>query len=226
MSEPISIAGQGVNNNGAVESISGTNTLTGNITLTGNASIGVDSGNLTQNTGAISDGASSFALTETGAGNLQLQGANSYKGGTTLSAGTLTLGNSSDLGTGPLTLTGGTLQASVSSFIVTNPLAFTANAAITIAGSNSLTFSSGFPITLLGTDTLTVTNTGGTTISDVLTGSGLTLAGSQTLTLTAANTYTGATTILGGTLSLSGANGELTGTSGISIYNTGTLQLE
>ncbi len=58
--------------------------------------------------------AGAATLLKTGTGTLTLTGANTFTGGITLQAGTLTLGdetaNGTGLGTGPLTLEGGTLQ--------------------------------------------------------------------------------------------------------------------
>ena len=56
--------------------------------------------------GVISGGGS---VIQAGSGMLTLTGSNLYTGGTTLSAGTLTAGNSSAFGLGSVTLTGGTL---------------------------------------------------------------------------------------------------------------------
>lgn len=50
-------------------------------------------------------------LVKTGAGTLTLTGANSYRGGTTLKAGTLAAGSPCAFGSGPLAVAGGTLRA-------------------------------------------------------------------------------------------------------------------
>ncbi len=55
-------------------------------------------------TGDITDVAT---LAKSGAGNLTISNANTFTGGTTISAGTLTIGNASALGTGTVTLAGG-----------------------------------------------------------------------------------------------------------------------
>ena len=49
---------------------------------------------------AGSGGSGSWSVTKQGAGTLPLAAANTYSGGTTISAGTLQLGNGSALGTG------------------------------------------------------------------------------------------------------------------------------
>src|SRR5262249_1137794 len=44
ITEPLTLAGTGINNTGAVDNIDGVNTITGDVLLTGSASIGVESG--------------------------------------------------------------------------------------------------------------------------------------------------------------------------------------
>ena len=74
--------------------------------------------------GAVGDGGSGYALTKAGSGTLTLNGANTYGGGTTLSAGTLGIGNSGALGSGALGWTASsTLQiANTSALSVTNAI--------------------------------------------------------------------------------------------------------
>lgn len=85
IAEPVSIAGTGVSNAGAINNLSGTNRFAGPVTLTADSSIGAAAGSLTLSS-AI-DGA--FSLDKVGAGTLILGGANTYAGTTTVSAGTL-----------------------------------------------------------------------------------------------------------------------------------------
>ncbi len=83
-------------------------TLTGNIDVTGTLTFNqanaatLGSSNLITGSGAI---------IQAGTGTLTLNGANTYSGGTTISTGTIQVGNDAALGTGALTLNGGTLQA-------------------------------------------------------------------------------------------------------------------
>jgi autotransporter-associated beta strand protein len=104
------------------------------------------------------------SLTKLGAGTLVLPNANTYSGGTTISAGILQIGKNTALGSGPVTLDGGTLQAGasfgainpVANNIVLNPGGGALDAAaqnLTLSGN--ITNGSGTP------GTLTITSTGG-----------------------------------------------------------------
>src|SRR5581483_7117379 len=53
------------------------------------------------------------SLTKQNAGTLILTGANSYAGGTTITAGTLFVGPGAAIGSGPVRLSGGTLDVTV-----------------------------------------------------------------------------------------------------------------
>ncbi|WP_250633788.1 autotransporter-associated beta strand repeat-containing protein [Pinirhizobacter soli] len=122
-----------------------------------------------------------------GTGTLTLAGANTYIGGTTVSAGVLSIaGGGSLAATGALTLGAGTaLDISGA----------TANQAI-----GDLTGASGSQI-LLGARTLTAGGAASTLYSGVISGGGgLVKQGAGTLTLSGANTYAGGTTINAGTL--------------------------
>ena len=120
-------------------------------------------------------------LIKEGTGTLNLSGANTYSGATTLNAGTLQIGHANALGTtGNITFGGGALQygtgitADLSSRIKNS-----ASAILIDTNTNNVTFAS----------VLDSTNSGG-----------LTKNGTGTLTLSGNNTYTGATTINSGTL--------------------------
>ena len=77
------------------------------------------------------------ALTKLGAGTLQLDGNNLYGGGTTVSAGTLSVRAATALGGGTVTLAGGSLLAGVNNLTLTN--AFTLAGGALALGSNTLT---------------------------------------------------------------------------------------
>jgi autotransporter-associated beta strand protein len=128
-------------------------------------------------------------LTKAGNGALLLNAPSTFSGMTTVSAGTLTLGNSSALqnstldGSGSGSLSFGTLNATTFGGL-TGPgmlnLANSASSAISLNVGN---------------------NNSNTTFSGNLFGPGsLTKLGSGTLTLTGTNSYSGATTVAAGTL--------------------------
>lgn len=162
----------------------------------------------------------SGALTVTGSSNgtLQLQSANTYTGGTNLTAGTLQAGNATALGTGPVTQTGGTLNFGAG--VTTATVSQFSN---TSAGTVTLSTSDATPLAT----TLSITNTTGVnaTLAGTFNGLGtVALAGNgATYTLSGNNSNTGGFTLaansglvignlgaLGGALSI-GAGSPVTG---------------
>ncbi len=217
------ITGTGVSSAGAINNLSGSNTLTGQILLGGAATIKSTAGSLTlasytdlgaYNLTVAGAGNTTFSsqinssgggLIKNDAGTLTLSGANSYTGGTTLAGGTVVANNAVALGTaGTVRFTGGTLQ--YGSGITTDLSSRIGNSSSAIAvdtNGNNVTFAS----------SLANTNTGG-----------LTKTGSGTLTLSAANNYTGNTTVSGGTINIRNATSL---GSGSATVNTGaTLEIQ
>ena len=152
------------------------------------------------------NGAGAVSVTKTGAGTWQLSGASSYTGATTLSAGTLSIGASNNLGgsSANLVFDGGTLQ-------------ITGTGLTSMSGlGHPIVFNSGKTV---GLDINSSSNT--FTADQILnqgTG-GLTKLGTGTLVINQANTYTGQTTISAGTLRLD-AGGTL---SAVPLYDNGTF---
>ncbi|MBR5160387.1 MAG: autotransporter-associated beta strand repeat-containing protein, partial [Thermoguttaceae bacterium] len=94
-----------------VQFIEGTNDAaeySGAVVMSENASYEVGNGKVLLMSGTISG---SGAMEKIGAGTLYLSNANSYSGGTTISAGNVTISNPSALGTGSVTINGGALDA-------------------------------------------------------------------------------------------------------------------
>ena len=103
----------------------------------------------------------SMALDKSGEGNLTINTANTYSGGTTISSGALHVGNKSALGTGVVKLAGGALEIAASGFTNT----------ITASDYSTLKVASGTTLAL----SKTIRNTGTLTMSGMFNASGLAL---------------------------------------------------
>jgi fibronectin-binding autotransporter adhesin len=172
--------------------VGGSNSVTfsGSGTLTTGNTLTVTNTATTSFTGMVMG---SGNLTEAaGAGTLLLTAANSFTGTTTLTGGTLILGDSGALGAGVLDLDGGMIQFSSD---LTLPNAFTVSNSSMVGGSNNVVFSG--PGTLnLGT-LLTVNNPAGTITlaGDIGGAGGLSMVGTGQLVVSGNNTFTGATIV-------------------------------
>jgi autotransporter-associated beta strand protein len=101
---------------------------------------------------AIIDSGGARSLTKSGAGELILAGTNTFSGGTTITAGTLTLQSAAALGTGStVTLAGGRLRLSTATTAITT-LNLSANSIIDFATAATLTVTNlslnGFTLTV------------------------------------------------------------------------------
>ncbi len=185
---------------------------TGAVTLGSSLAVTTNGSNLTVG-GGIDDGPSSFAITKGGTGALTLSGANTYGGGTILSAGTLNINSATALGTGALTINGGTIDNTSGGALTVsanNPQNW--NAGFTFTGSNNLNLGSG-AVTLGASVAVVVAAnmlTAGS-VSDGVNSFGLTKDGAGTLVLAGA-AYDGATVISNGTLKFASGTQALTGT--------------
>jgi len=232
--EALTLGGVGVNLDGALRNISGTNTYAGVITLsaisTNRVFIFSDAGLLTLNTGTITgSGISSLriggngnmaissvigigtgGLTKGGTGTLTLSGSNTYSGGSVLNAGTTIIGNANALGSNTNTLSNNA-TLDLAGFSITQG---------SLAGSGVVTNGTAGNATL----TLGGNNNSTTFSGSLLAGTGtisLVKNGAGTLTLTASNSYSGGTTVSAGTVAFTG--GSSLGSGGVSLSSGSSL---
>ncbi|MCS7303929.1 MAG: autotransporter-associated beta strand repeat-containing protein [Thermoguttaceae bacterium] len=219
--EALSIAGDGGNYVGALQSASGTNTWAGPILLAANDSrIGANgSGQVLRVSGVIDDGPNTFNLlvrNADGGGETILSGQNTYGGATRVFVGVLKIdsgdnrlptgsplqiGNPSNVGSATFNLNGRNQQ-------VAGLVSEGTTMSMTVTNSSATS------------STLTIQNTTDYTYSGVITGNlSLVKQGSATQTLSGANTYTGTTDVLGGTLALvrTGSNNNIPNSSAIRV---------
>lgn len=116
-----------------------------------------------------------------GMGNLTLNGANNYQGGTSLTAGTLTLGSSGALGTGLLAVAGNSTLKTNNPLVLANDINLLYDTDLTVSNSSNLTLAG----SLMGIGTLIKTGTGN-------------------LTLEGSNTFSGALDVQAGSVSVVG----------------------
>ncbi|MEX1048899.1 MAG: autotransporter-associated beta strand repeat-containing protein [Akkermansiaceae bacterium] len=187
-------------------------------------------------------GIAAGTLNKNGNGNTTISAPNTFTGGTTINAGTLTLSGAGTLGgtsnaltaaggtvnlggtsqtAGPLTITGAaTLQngtLNTSGLVVTNPSGFDATISTNLAlGAGTLSKSGEGTLTLSGTTTYT----GATTIS----GGILALGGTATLGSSSAVSLSGGSLDLGGTTQVGNAIIISAAATGGDTISNGTLQ--
>ncbi|HEY3901725.1 MAG TPA: autotransporter-associated beta strand repeat-containing protein, partial [Chthoniobacter sp.] len=155
--------------------------------LGGTGLVSVNSTHTTTLGGILSDGLGTLNFTQSGLGTAVLSGESSYSGTTTVSAGTLQVGN----GTGGSLTGGGGITVTGSGTL-----------ALDLADGTSFTQAINLSVT---TATLKMIQGGTTTVSGVISGTGgVTQSGMGTTILSAVNTYTGPTTISAGTLEVDG----------------------
>ncbi|MBI1207738.1 MAG: DUF4347 domain-containing protein [Azospirillum sp.] len=228
LGEALTLSGTGAGSAGALALTSGTATVSGAVTLAADATVNVASGAGLTLSGGITDGASSFALTKAGAGTLTLTTtASTYDGGTTMSAGVVSVDGGDRLGTGTVTLADGTTLQVTAAATIANALTIGASsseqatvetqAAVTWSGDikglgRTLTKTGAGALTLSGTN-----NTGGQGISTLLIQGG-------TLSAAEANDLgIGAVKLDGGNLQLAGSD---TYANGITLLQAGTITVD
>ncbi len=209
--------------------------LNGGVVLNGNASLSTQGGTGATNLLTISgiSGNGSIAFNdEVGVGGnwgvtsrtINITGASTFTGNSSLNEGTLGLGHKDALnGTGTFTVTGNSTLLALSDLsganAINNPT--TVNATLTIGGTNNLELSN----SVSGNGAITVTNSNVTTLSGSNSYSGLTTmnAAAGTLRFSGSNSSAGNTTLTAGKLEFDNAsNGGLA--SGLLTISGGTVE--
>ncbi len=177
-----------------------------------------------------------YGLTLSGVfGALQLDGANTFDGGVTVSSATLIATNDTALGTGDVTVDSGAALDLSGGITIANNLSI-AGTGVTAQGA-LISIGSGVNDTVSGTVTLTGPTTIGATAGPTLTLSGVLGdgGGNDALTidnaatgdtiLTGDNTYGGSTTVVSGTLEISNNDALGSGTGSVTVNSGATLAL-
>jgi autotransporter-associated beta strand protein len=168
---------------GTTGNLSASSSITNNGTLafnrTNTVTQGADFGNVISGTGN---------LIQAGSGNLILTGANTYNGSTTISAGTLQIGN------------GGTTGSLNANSAIIN------NGTLTFNRTGTITQGTDFASTISGTGNLTQAGSGTLILSGNNTYSGLTTVSAGTLTLSGNNTGAGGVVVNTGQLNINHIN--------------------
>jgi autotransporter-associated beta strand protein len=171
--------------------------------------------------GKIVDSTSATSVTKTDSGKWILNGVNTYSGTTTVSAGTLGIGNASAIGTGTFAMGNGSYDNTTGGALtIANTISLTGNS--TFIGTDNLALNGA--ATLTGNRTVTVsanTLTFNSAVGENSAGRNFTKAGAGKLVLNGANTYTGITTVSAGVLAVNGSLSSLTNV----VAAGGTLDL-
>jgi autotransporter-associated beta strand protein len=194
----------------AIDGLAGGGTITNTSATAGRLYVGYNNttstspgflGNISTFSGVIQDGAGVMELRKIGTGTLVLSGANTYSGGTTVTAGTLNVTGS--LGNGLVTVAAGATLATTGSIAGSLQVNGTGHIGGNVAGDLSVT--NGGVLNVGG-------NTNGTTASTIAAGT-LTFAAAQTRTINIDFNGTAADRV-----NVSGVNGlTLSGTSNVNL---------
>jgi outer membrane autotransporter protein len=174
-------------------------------------------------------------LIKTGSGTLTLSGANTYAGATTVSNGTLDVAGS--IASSEIFLfSTGTLQVNGTALSDTATVRLDDASTLRLAGSATIGTLGGTNGTVdLGTHTLTL-SAGSSFYNGLVSGTGGVTVTGGTQGLAGSNTFTGAVNVTGGSLGLNGVastvasvsggslTGVLSGSTGLTISDTGTFQ--
>jgi autotransporter-associated beta strand protein len=197
----------------------GLNMGTGPVTLGGNRQVNVTNSAATLTAGGIiSDGGNGYSITKLGAGTLTLGQFNTYSGGTIVSGGTLTFGQISGLGTGPvsvsngaslfvgtqnignpITLAGGTIRS------LSDLATFTANGGVNLTANSAFVIKFHDTTEIINIATTKMTGVGGFSLTDQNNGYAF-APGSPVLLFSVPCDYAGDTTLTSGTLRMNALN--------------------
>jgi large repetitive protein len=213
LTDPLVLAGTGINDTGALRNVSGINLASGNVTLAASAAIGVDAGTACQLalSGEISEGTTSSGITKVGPNRLILSGFNTYTGPVVVQQGTLNVQNDSALGTtasgttvdsgAALEIQGG-VEVGAEALTLNGSGINNAGALLNVAGDNrydgNVTFASNVVLGAAPNSRLTMSGD----FSDGGNGYSLTKVGGGNLTLAGNNTYSGGTHIEAGIVNI------------------------
>ena len=203
----------------------------GNATSITNYGTLVNKNNIANSTFSRVLGGTGAFVMDAPSSTLTMSGANTYAGLTTVTSGTLKLGNATALGT---TAAGTTVASGAALDLLGQPVGAEA---LTLSGTGissggALINSDGTAASLSGNITLaassSVGGSGEMTLSGVISGDSmaLTKVGIGTLTLSNTNTYTGTTALSGGTLNITGSldsGSAVTVAGGTTLSGTGTV---
>ena len=241
---------------------SGGTTISAGTLQIGNAgTTGSITGNITNNAALIFNRTNSYtyagdisgtgSVTQAGTGTTILTGDATHTGTTTISAGTLQIGNAGTIGS----ITGDITNNAALTFDRTNSLAYAGDisgtGSVTQAGTGTTILTGDAPHiggTTVSNGTLQIGDSGTTgsvdgnitnnatlifdrsnaiTYTDTISGTGdLIKNGAGTMTLDGANTFTGTTTVNAGTLTVQGGgSNRLAPNAQVTINNTGTFEI-
>ncbi|HEV3082674.1 MAG TPA: autotransporter-associated beta strand repeat-containing protein, partial [Gemmataceae bacterium] len=249
ITEPLTLAGTGINNTGAVDNIDGVNIITGDVQLTGSTSLGVESGagsvggvvspsELTMS-GNISDSTGPFGVKKVGPNRLILSGFNLYGGVTEVAQGSLSVRGSNALGATDGTAATGTvvdtnaalemqggIQVIGEALTLNGPGISNTGALHNMADDNrwtgNVTLASN---SFVGADLNSRLTMRGD-INDGLNGFSITKAGGGKLVLGGNNTYGGGTHVLAGIVNVQSSSGLGLSTGGTVVENGGALETQ
>ena len=207
-----------VGGTGQWQSVNIDNLLTNTSAFSTGSFLGIDTtgGSFVYSTviGDGTHGPAAMGLVKLGTNSLTLSGNNSYTSGTSVTGGTLQLGNAGALGAGSVALSAGVLDLASNSTTI-GALSGTAGSTITNTTGSPVTLTTNFASGVSAFAGLLSNGTGTTTLTKSGNGGVLNLSG--------VNTYTGGTNIGGGTVQL--GNSSALGTGPVNIYSPGVLDL-